>query len=193
MNNRIKYAAIIVGILSSSATMAAMSGTPVQGGEATVNMIGHITATSCSATIDATGQSFNLNRSDISKAVAGTNLAAPFSTLTLKDCGDVQLSAKVTASKRLDGDNMTGALEGDKANVLGYTVGFSGNGVTGGTGDNHNVPVDGSSVTSRLLITPDSGDYKLKMITYVNRVGSSEVPPDITALTGNYNYSITYF
>lgn len=191
MKRKLKYAVILAGLMGSSVSMAA-TGDAVQGASGTINVSGRISLTTCSATLDSASQSFTLNRADISGAAAGASLARPFTTLTLNSCSGYPLTAKVTASKP-GTDSMTGLLDGDSAGVLGYNVGFSAaTGVTGGVGDNHEVPVDGSAAATPLSIIPDANSYALKMTTYVKRVGSAAVPGDLGALTGSYTYTINY-
>ncbi|EKI6305941.1 hypothetical protein PF374_004500 [Salmonella enterica] len=196
IKHTLKNALIISGLMGSSAAMAAMGGTPIQGGSGSVNITGTVSAATCSAAIDSTNHSFIVTTAELAEP-SGTSVARPYSTVTLTGCNGLTLNPTVNASAINGAGGWYGAFTEytDSVAPLRYQVAFEGDGISGGATSNGLIVtmVDGKTPPAGPVTIPVNSDhYVLKLITDIKTTGNGYNAGISLTPTATYTYNLNY-
>ncbi|EGN9965937.1 hypothetical protein IS386_004527 [Salmonella enterica] len=197
IKHTLKNALIISGLMGSSAAMAAMGGTPIQGGSGSVNITGTVSAATCSAAIDSTNHSFIVTTAELAQP-SGTSLARPYSTITLSGCNGLTLNPTINASNLYGTDGWYGAFSEYTDNTISplrYQVAFEGDGISGGAISNGLIVTTLNGLTQPtgpVNIPVNSDHYVLKLITDIKTTGNGYHNGISLTPTATYTYNLNY-
>ncbi|HEE9633166.1 TPA: hypothetical protein R8E83_005554 [Escherichia coli] len=184
---------IALAMGSCSAFAAGTSGSPVQGGNGSVNINGTITTGTCVVSVDSTDQAFSLTQDAIKQAKPAQQLDEKYSTFTISGCSGTAVNVVMTPSKATSDPLFAFFNETNKG--IRYQI------VGENTGGQWSYSDTGSNISASTFvfpnngvgrtITPDSDNATFKVKTRVTRL-SGDVGVLPSSVTASYTYSFVY-